>query len=385
MTHRSERTTVDRSTTGSRDHEAAFRTSILDIRDYEPGADAEQVAQATGIPFADIVKLASNENDFPISEAVTAAITRQFPLLHSYPWEDYGRLKAAVAAANSVPSGQVVLSSGSAQLVLNLPLLYTDPGDEVILAPQSYALYEAASQVMGARLRQVPLADYRFDIPAIVATLTERTKIVWLCSPNNPTGTIVTRRELQTLLDAAPATTAIVVDQAYCEFVNDPEYADPLELLAAGHRNVIALRSFSKAYALAGIRLGYAIADPVVCRMLNRIAEPFLLSRTACAAGLAALGDAEWLRASSAAVREGREYLSRELAALGWNVVPSQGNFVLADTHRDGRALFLALLERGVIVRPADGWGYPTHIRVSVGLPDENRRLLKALRDCLQP
>jgi len=376
---------VDRSTNGGRGHEAAFRACIAAIRDYEPGADAEQVAQATGIPVADIVKLASNENDFPISAQVLAAIERQFPLLHRYPWEDYGRLKAAVAAANGVAAEQVVLSSGSAQLVLNLPLLYTDPGDEVILAPQSYALYEAASQVMGARRLPVPLKEYRFDIPAIIAALSERTRIVWLCSPNNPTGTVVTRSELRSLLDAAPATAAVVVDQAYREFVDDPDYADPLEFLAAGHRNVIALRSFSKAYSLAGIRLGYAIADPVVCRMLDRISEPFLLSRPACAAGLAALADEEWLRASGAAVREGREYLSRELGALGWDVVPSQGNFVLADTHRDGRALFRALCERGVIVRPTDTWGYPTHIRVSVGLPDENRRFLAALRDCLEP
>ncbi len=364
-------------------HEAAFRSCIAQIRDYEPGADAEQVARATGIPLADIVKLASNENDFPISENVVAAIAGQYPFLYSYPWEDYGRLKDAVAAANGVTAEHIVLSAGSAQLVLNLPLLYTDPGDEVILAPQSYALYEAASQVMDARLRSVPLRDYRFDIPAIVAALSERTKIVWLCSPNNPTGTIVTHAELQALLDAAPATTAIVLDQAYCEFVDDPEYADPLEFLAAGYRNVIALRSFSKSYALAGIRLGYAIADPAVCRMLDRISEPFFVSRTACAAGLAALADEEWLRTSTGNVLDGRAYLARELTALGWDVVPSQGNFVLADTHRDGRALFHDLLQRGVIVRPADGWGYPTHVRVTVGLPEQNRRFLEALRDCL--
>ena len=375
---------MNRPVVTAQGHEAAFRSCIAEIRDYEPGADAQQVADATGIPFGDILKLASNENDFPISAVVTKAIAQQFPLLHSYPWEDYGRLKAAVAAAHGVPDTQVVLSAGSAQLVLNLPLLYTDAGDEVILAPQSYALYEAASQVMGARLRHVPLAGYRFDIPAIVAALTERTKIVWLCSPNNPTGSIVTDAELQSLLDAAPETTAVVVDQAYSEFVDDPDYADPLAFLAAGHRNVIALRSFSKAYALAGIRLGYAVADPAVCRMLDRISEPFLLSRTACAAGLAALADGEWLAASTRAVHEGRAYLSRELAALGWDVVPSQGNFVLADTHGDGRELFRRLLQKGVIVRPADGWGYVTHIRVSVGTPDENRRLLVALRDCLR-
>ncbi len=364
-------------------HEAAFRACIAGIRDYEPGADAQQVSQATGIPFHDIVKLASNENDFPISPKVLAAIEGQFPLLHSYPWEDYTRLKHAVAKANGVSPERVVLSSGSAQLVLNLPLLYVNPGDEVVMAPESYALYEAASQVMDATSRWVPLKDYRFDIPAIIDVLNERTKIVWLCSPNNPTGTIVTRDELQALVDAAPVTTAIVIDQAYCEFVDDLACADPLDFLARGHRNVIALRSFSKSYALAGVRLGYAVADPVVCQMLDRISEPFFVSRTACAAGLAALGDEEWLRESTSTVREGREFLSRELAALGWDVVPSQGNFILADTHRDGRALFHALMQTGVIVRPADGWGYPTHIRVSVGLPDQNRRFLSALRACL--
>jgi len=180
-----------------------------------------------------------------------------------------------------------------------------------------------------------------------------------------------------------PETTAIVVDQAYREFVDEDDYGDPLALLAAGHRNVISLCSFSKAYALAGLRLGYAIADPAVCVMLDRISEPFLLSRPACAAGLAALDDDEWLAASTRTVLEGRALLTRELTALGWDVVPSQGNFVLADTHGDGRALFRRLLDEGVIVRPADGWGYPTHIRVSVGLPEQNERFLAALRRCL--
>jgi histidinol-phosphate aminotransferase len=364
-------------------HEAAFRAPIAQIRDYEPGADAEQVAAATGIPFEQIVKLASNENDFPVSPAVLHAIEGQFGLLHSYPWEDFGRLKAAVAAANGVSASQVVLSAGSAQLVLNLPLLYVDPGDEVILAPQSYALYEAASQVMGARLRRVPLKEYRFDIPAIITASGPRTKIIWLCSPNNPTGTVITADELTTLVEGVPPTTAIVVDQAYREFVVDDDYGDPRYLLAAGHRNVISLRSFSKAYALAGIRLGYAVADPAVCVMLDRISEPFLLSRPACAAGLASLADDEWLAASTRAVIEGREYLTRELAALGWDVVPSQGNFVLADTHGDGRALFERRPTKDVIVRQTAGSGYPTHIRVSVGLPEQNERFLTALHDCL--
>ena len=370
-------------TVTSSGHEAAFRAPIAAIRDYEPGADAEQVAAATGIPFADIVKLASNENDFPISQNVLRAIEGQFERLHSYPWEDFDRLKAAVAAATGVAAENIVLSSGSAQIVLNLPLLYVDPGDEVVLAPQSYALYEAASQVMGAVLQSVPLKDYRFDIPAITAACGPRTKIVWLCSPNNPTGTIVTAEELEELVASVAETTTIVVDQAYCEFVDDERYGDPLALLAAGHRNVIALRSFSKAYAMAGLRLGYAVADPVVCRMLDRISEPFLLSRPACAAGLAALADDEWLAAGTASVLEGRALLTRELTAVGWDVVPSQGNFVLADTHQDGRALFERLLHKGVIVRPADGWGYPSHIRVSVGLPEQNRRFLEALRDCI--
>jgi len=374
---------MDGATLTGSGHEAAFRAPIAQIRDYEPGADAEQVAAATGIPFERILKLASNENDFPVSPAVLRAIEGQFGMLHSYPWEDFGRLRSAVAAANDVAPTHVVLSAGSAQLVLNLPLLYVDPGDEVVLAPQSYALYEAASQVMGARLLRVPLKDYRFDIPAVIAACEPRTKIVWLCSPNNPTGTIITRDELRTLAESLPETTAIVVDQAYREFVVDEDYGDPLDLLAAGHRNVISLRSFSKAYALAGIRLGYAVADPAVCRMLDRISEPFLLGRPACAAGLAALAEDEWLAASTRTMVEGREYLTRELAALGWDVVPSQGNFVLADTHGDGRALFERLLTKGVIVRPTDGWGYPTHTRVSVGLPEENERFLAALQECL--
>src|SRR5665811_1252992 len=217
---------------------------------------------------------------------------------------------------------------------------------------------------MNAVVRLVSLRDYHFDLDAVAGATNERTRIVWLCNPNNPTGTIIRRDEMLRFLDTIPETVAAVLDQAYGEFAADSEYADGVRLVREGYRNVIVLKTFSKAYALAGLRLGYAIADGAICQMLDRIEEPFFLNRAATAAGQAALADSAWLERSVAAIKEGRVYLTDGLSALGCTVVPSQANFVLADVGCDARELFELLMRRGLIVRPADGWGYPTHIRV---------------------
>ena len=365
-------------------HQSSFRPAVEALTDYEPGRSVQEVSREFGIPLADIIKLASNENPYGPSPAAVAAISTEFANLHMYPWQEFTDLRRCVAEANGVKPANGLLASGSEAIVQMIPRLYVEPGDEVVVAPQTYSRYAAGSILMNAVLRSVPLADYRFDLEAIADVVNSRTRIVWLCSPNNPTGTIVRRAEMKRFLAALPQTVAVVIDQAYGEFADDPEYAEGVSLVREGHRNVIVLKTFSKAYALAGLRLGYAVADEAVCRMLDRIEEPFFLNRAATAAGPAALADDAWLQRTLAAVRKGRAYLERELAGLGCDVVPSQANFVFVDVGVSARELFERLLKRGLIIRPADGWGYPTHVRITVGTPGQNETCISMLATELQ-
>ena len=369
------------SDTRAHGHERSFRRAVLLLDDYEAGRSVQQVSREFDIPLEQIVKLASNENPYGPSPKALAAIPTEFGNLHMYPWQEFTDLRCRVAEANDVQPSSVVLGSGSESIVQMIPRLYVEPGDEVIVAPQSYSRYAAGSVLMNGVVRKVSLRDYRFDLDAIVDAITERTRIVWLCSPNNPTGTIVQRDEMATFLSAIPETVAVVIDQAYGEFVDDPGYAEGVRLVREGHRNVIVLKTFSKAYALAGLRLGYAIADGAICQMLDRIEEPFFLNRAATAAGQAALADSAWLERSVAAIKDGRVYLTAGLTELGCTVVPSQANFILADVGTDAGELFERLMRRGLIVRPAGGWGYPTHIRITVGTPEQNEMCLRLLAE----
>lgn len=369
--------------TCSHGHERSFRHAVLLLDDYEAGRSVQQVSREFGIPLEQIVKLASNENPYGPSPEALAAIPTEFGNLHMYPWQEFTDLRCRVAEANGVQPSNVVLGSGSESIVQMIPRLYVEPGDEVIVAPQSYSRYAAGSALMNAVVRNVSLQDYRFDLDAIVDAISGRTRIVWLCSPNNPTGTIIQRDEMTAFLAAIPETVAIVIDQAYGEFVDDPDYAEGVRLVREGHRNVIVLKTFSKAYALAGLRLGYAVADGAICQMLDRIEEPFFLNRAATAAGQAALADTAWLARSVSAIKAGRACLTSGLTELGCAVVPSQANFVLADVGTDARELFERLMRRGLIIRPASGWGYPTHIRVTVGTPEQNETCLRLLAEDL--
>ena len=351
------------------------------LDDYEAGRSVQEVSREFGIPLGHIVKLASNENPYGPSPRAVAAIPGEFANLYMYPWQEFDDLRRRVAEVNGVEPSNVVLGSGSEAIVQLIPRLYIEPGDEVVVSPQSYSRYAVGSTVMGAAVRSVSLNQYRFDLDTIARSITERTRIIWLCSPNNPTGTVIRRDAMLSFLAAVPESVAVVLDQAYGEFVDDPQYAEGVRLVREGHPNVIVLKTFSKAYALAGLRLGYAVADDAICRMLDRIEEPFFLNRAATAAGVAALADTGWLARSVSAIKQGRAFLSNGLTILGCSVVPSEANFVLADVGCDARTLFERLMRRGLIVRPADGWGYSTHIRVTVGTPQQNETCLRLLAE----
>ena len=364
--------------TGHATGEDRYRPAVFRLNKYIAGYTAEQVRREFGL--TDLVKLSSNENAWGPSPRALAAIQGELHNLSQYPEQSFFDLKKILAEANGVSPENVIVGHGSEVIVQLIPQLFCNPGDEVIVPDLTYGRYEEAAKLMDARVRTVPLRDFQYDLAAMRAAVTDRTKLIWICSPNNPTGAIVRRREAGELLESLPDSVTLVFDQAYREFVDDDEYADGLDFLKQGHENVIVLRTFSKAYGLAGMRLGYALVSERVCWLLDTIKQPFNLNRLSIVAGPAALADREWLRDCVAQTIAGRDLLTRRLTELGFAVVPSQANFVLVDVGEDAEELWERLLRRGVIIRPATGWGLTEHIRVTVGTQVQNERFLEALR-----
>lgn len=361
------------------EHESAFRPAVFKLLDYIAGKTIEEVKRELGLD--NIVKLASNENPFGPSPRALKAITEELTNINMYPEKSFLDLKKILADANGVNSKNIVVGHGSETIIQLIPQLYVNPGDEVITADKTYGRYEEASKLMEGIIRYVPLRDYCYDLQGIMDIISPKTKVIWLCNPNNPTGTIVKIHDVEAFLNRIPKTTAVVFDQAYFEYVDDPDYANGLEFIKKGYENVIVLRTFSKAHGLAGLRLGYGIAHERICQMLDRIKEPFNLNRLSIVAGPASLSDKQWLNKCISENKLGREYLSQELTALGCSVVSSQTNFILFDVKQDCDILFKRLLAKGVIVRPASAWGLDTFIRVTVGTMQENRRFIETLKE----
>ena len=359
------------------EQDRCFRPAVFGLCKYVAGTTTDQVERELGL--TDLAKLASNENPYGPSPRVFEAIEAELCNIWQYPEQSFYDLKHAIAAHNGLDFENVVVGHGSETIIQLIPQLLVEPGDEVVLADATYGRHEEASKLMNARLRVVPLRDHHFDVEAMTAAVSPRTKMVWMASPNNPTGTVVTRDELYWLLEQLPGSVTLVVDQAYREYVDDPAYGDAAEALRGGHDNVVALRTFSKAYGLAGLRLGYGLLSKRMAWLLDTIKEPFNVNRLSLVAGVAALADQAWLAKVVQAAIAGRNLLTGELTRLGCEVVPGQANFVFVDVHRHAAGLYEPLLRRGVIVRPAGGWGYPTHLRVTVGTPEQNVRFLEAL------
>jgi histidinol-phosphate aminotransferase len=357
--------------------EACYRPAVFRLTKFVAGYTTEQVQRELGL--TDIVKLASNENAWGPSPRALEAIREELHNLWQYPEQSFFDLKRVLAEANALTAENVVVGHGSEVIIQLIPQLFCNPGDEVIVPDLTYGRYEEAAKLMEAHVRVVPLKHFHYDLDAVRDAVTERTKLIWICSPNNPTGAIVRRPEVAELLRRLPPTVTVVFDQAYGEFVDDEEYGDGLDFLKQGHDNVIVLRTFSKAYGLAGMRLGYALASARVCALLDTIKEPFNLNRLSIVAGPAALADRDWLRDCVAQTIAGRDHLTRRLTELGFAVVPSQANFLLVDVGENAEALWERLLRRGVIIRPATGWGLAHHVRVTVGRAEQNERFLEAL------
>jgi histidinol-phosphate aminotransferase len=358
-----------------------FRSCLDHLEKYVPGRNPEDVQREFDIPFGDILKMASNESAYGACPAALAAIPTAFEKLHLYPWQDFDAIKEAIAEYHGVGFDNIAVGHGSEALISTIPQLFIDAGDEVVVGLTAYTLHEIVSEVQGGLVRRVPLTDYRFDLDAMLAQVNEKTKVVWISNPNNPTGTIVYKDEVARFLDSIPENVVVVLDQAYSEFVSDDQYCEGIDLVRAGRPNVIVLKTFSKAWGLAGLRSGYGIMGGSVADKFDTIKEPFNLGSLCSAASIACLKDGrEWLADTVAKIKDGRDYLSHELAELGCDVVPSQANFVLADYHMDARQLAERLVHQGILIRPAAGWGWPTMVRLTVSTPEGNERFIKALK-----
>jgi histidinol-phosphate aminotransferase len=355
---------------------------IESLKPYVPGKPTADAARETGLQ--DVVKLASNENPLGPSPQAVQALERAVANVHLYPEGSSRELTLGLARSLGVEAGQVFVGSGSNEVIELLIRTFTAHDDEALLCQGSFLMYKVSLQAHGRRFREVPMAPgFRYDLEAMARALSPRTRLVFLANPDNPTGTAFGRKALEAFLPAVPEDCLVVLDEAYFEFVDWAEYPNGLDYLARWP-NLVVLRTFSKAHGLAGLRLGYGVMRPELVGYLHRTRMPFHVSSLAQAAGLAALADAEHLAKTRALNLAELPRVRAELLALGLTVPESHGNFVFVDLGRPAAPVADALLARGVIVRPVPGYGFPQALRISIGLPAWNAKMLSALHAVLR-
>jgi len=358
-----------------------IRESIKHLVPYSPGKDSEEAKREYGLE--EVIKLASNENPLGPSPLAIEAICRAAPQVYLYPDPTWRDLVLALSERFEMPPETIVIGRGSDEIIHMAGLALLEPESEVVFSDPPFALYPLTAAHMGCKAVSVPHRNLRHDLEAIAAACNRQTKMVFISNPYNPTGTIVGQAQVDRFLAEVPQTAVVVLDEAYYEYVEDPHFPKSLDYVREG-RPVIVLRTFSKIYALAGLRVGYGFAPPELARGLKQACEPFNVSGLAQAAALASLQDEEQVRRSQRMVWEGKRYLYREFERLGLEYVPTEANFVFLNVGMDSRECFDGLLRRGVTVRTGDIFGLPTWIRVTIGTAEQNQVFLRKLQEVLQ-
>ena len=361
--------------------ERLARKGILALPPYVPGKSIEEVERELGKKRW--VKLASNENVLGPSPKALAAIRRELSNLHMYPEGPCPDLRQALARRFFVSEENVVISNGADNLLVLIASAFLNEGEEAVMASPTFSMYPTVTRTLGGRPVEVILKAFTYDLPSMLKKINRKTKLVFVCNPNNPTGTIVSRSELDVFLSKIPEGVIVVLDEAYWDFADSPEYPKGVSYVKAG-KPVVVLRTFSKVYGLAGLRVGYAIGREDLIDCLYRVREPFPVHRLGQAGAVAALKDKTHAGRSIRMVIEGRKYLYRELDKMGLFYLPSQANFIFMDLGKDSKEALQDLLREGVIIRPGYIWGYPTFARVTVGRMEDNRRFIKALKKILK-
>ncbi len=358
-----------------------WRQEVSKLEPYVPGKPIEEVKSQYGLDR--ITRLASNENPYGPSPKAIAAMNAAAAESHLYPEPTCADLRAKLGELYQVDPSQILVSNGADNVLMLIGQAYVNPGDEVVYCVPTFSVYRTSAVVMGGVPVEIPLTgDYKFDLDAMLAAATDKTKLMFVCNPNNPTGTIVDSDKLEAFLKRVPPHVVVVLDEAYGEFIDVPGYKTGAEYVREGYP-VISVHTFSKLYGLAAMRVGYAIAADDLLKPVLAVREPFPVSRMANSAALASLEDAEYRDFILANNREGIRYLGEELRRMGFGVIPSYSNFVFVNLHREAAPVVEALLRAGYIVRPCKSWGYPQHIRVTIGSPEQNRGFVAALRDIL--
>jgi histidinol-phosphate aminotransferase len=356
---------------------------VRSIAPYQPGKPISELAREMGLDERSIVKLASNENPRGIGPRTRAAIEAAIGDIARYPDGNGFELKRALARRYGVDMGSIVLGNGSNDVLELAALAFLGPGRAAVFSQHCFAVYPLATQARGARSIVVPARNYGHDLEAIARAIDDETTVAWLANPNNPTGTFARHEEVEAFLKRVPERVLVVLDEAYNEYLV-PELRSDTFKLVKRHPNLVVTRTFSKAYGLAGLRVGYALAHPSVADVMNRVRQPFNVNSVALAAAAAALDDMEFVARSYAENLQGLRQLEEGAHGLGLEYIPSHGNFI---TIRVGKAaeIYKRLLRRGVIVRPVGGgYGLPEHLRVTVGTAEENRKFLGALAASLK-
>jgi len=357
--------------------------NIETLKPYVPGKPIEETERELGI--RGVVKLASNENPLGPSPKAVQAMQEVLTKAHLYPDGASYYLTQKLAQWLDVAPDEVFLGHGSNEIIELLIRTFTQPEDEALICKGSFLMYKVALQAHGRSFREVPMKEgFRYDLEAMAAALTPKTKIVFLANPDNPTGTAFSRAELERFISKVPPTTLLVLDEAYFEFVDWSEYPNGKDYFRK-LTNLVVLRTFSKIYGLAGIRLGYAILPSALTAYLHRTRMPFNVSSLAQAAGVAALEDVEHVQRTRELTHTALRYVETEMRKLGIQVPGSHANFVLADFGRPAQPIYEALLQRGLITRPVPAYGFPNALRISVGLQEQNVRLIQALKEVLSP
>lgn len=358
-----------------------FRECIMNIKPYVPGKPIEYVQKEFGLK--DVIKLASNENPIGPSPKAIEAMKEAAPKMFLYPDGYCTELREALSNYLNVKNEQLIFGNGSDEIIKLLGEVFIEQGDEVIVADPSFSEYDFMCLLMGGTLKKVPLKDFKHDLEKMADEINEKTKMIFICNPNNPTGTIVTKSEVEKFLARVPENVVVVFDEAYHEYVKDNNYPQTLEYIKSGLKNVIVLRTFSKIHGLAGLRIGYGIANPDMIQLLERTREPFNVNLMAQKAALASLLDKKHLQDSFKVNESGKKFLYESFSDMGLNYIPTHANFIMVDVGKHSKEVFVELQKKGVIIRTGDIFGLDNYIRVTVGTEEENKRFINSLKEVL--
>jgi len=350
---------------------------IKNLIPYEPGKPIEELERELGIKNS--IKLASNENPVGPSSKALKAIEDSLPNIHRYPDGSGFHLKDAIAEYFNIKPSNIILGNGSNEIIELSVRTFLNPGDEIVFADQSFIFYKLVTQAANCRGVVVPLKDFTHDLERMTEAISEKTKMIFISNPNNPTGTAVGRGDIERFMDRLRDDIIVVFDEAYYEYVEREDFPDTVKYVRDG-KNVIVLRTFSKIYGLAGLRVGYGFARAELVNFMNRVRQPFNVNSLAQTGAVAALKDKNHLERSREVNRKGKEYLYGEFRRLGLDYIPTEANFILVRME-NGREIYNKLLKKGVIVRAVDGYKLQNYIRVTIGLPDENERFIEALTE----